>query len=158
MSIKIQNDYIPLIDFVFTFKDVQLNVIINESNIGIEDRDKIKRILDICSKEISIDKSYVQFNGTKYKKTFIREQGWNTLTYYLIATNMGKNVDVFQELFIMESYNLMICCYLYQVLEDYGFDTKDVLLEIKDKSKFIIEIQEDTYKEWDRYCGDWRQW
>ena len=52
----------------------------------------------------------------------------------------------------------MICCYLYQVLEDYGFDTKDVLLEIKDKSKFIIEIQEDTYKEWNRYCGDWRQW
>ena len=25
------------------------------------------------TKEISIDKSYVQFNGTKYKKTFIRE-------------------------------------------------------------------------------------
>ena len=72
-----------------------MNVIINEANIGIEDRDKIKRILDICSKEISIDKSYVQFNGTKYKKTFIREYGWNTLIYYLIATNMGKDVDVF---------------------------------------------------------------
>ena len=120
----------------------------------------MKNIIKSASREIHIDKSYVDYPETKYKKTFITNDGWNLLIKMIVDSDYNKNLSVVDYTFVMEAYNLIICCYLYQFLIDVDcpIDLDDIHLELKDKSKFLIKIEEDTYKEWQRYPGDWRTW
>ena len=145
-------------DYILTFKNMCIDCRLDFDMFSQQERQDILNILRIMSREISIDKSYVQYKGTKYTKTFISESGWVELCSLLSQTHLGKKTTKHQMLELTESYIAMAICYLYQIFEDFGYDTSEIFLEFRDGSYFNTEIVEDKIREWEKYPGDWRTW
>ena len=115
-------------------------------------------LCDVCSKHIYIDKTYVDFEGTKYKKTFLREDGWKELCDLVFKTKFGNKCKKDDNDRMLEAYSSIIVCYLYQALSDLGFDVKNIHLEIADQSRFMVEFHKDVCEEWKTYVGPWQSW
>ena len=145
-------------DYILTFRNMCIDCRLDFDEFSETDRIEILDILKTMSKEISIDRSYVDYTGTKYTKTFISESGWNELCDILSKTQLGKRTTRRQALELTESYIAMAICYLYQIFEDFGYDTTGMSLEFRDRSYFDIDIKEDNIREWENYPGDWRTW
>lgn len=140
---------------------MQFDVLLDDS---IYTPQQQKAILDaiavIENDAIVIDKSYVAYDGTKYEKCFIREQGWNELLKLMQQTDYGKNATTKQNTILNAAYNLLMSNYVIEVLDDTFefFDRDGIDVKLKDKKYFMIEVLDDTYKEWQRYPGKWQLW
>lgn len=110
------------------------------------------------SKNIQIDKSYVDFENTNYEDVFIYEEGWNALCTLAKETNFGIHATRVEKELLQESYSLMILGYLYSVLEIYGYTSEGILLEIIPKTTFLIKVSEVPYPYWKDYPGKWQYW
>lgn len=62
----------------------------------------------MLSREIVIDKTYVDYKGTKYEKTFMYEDGWNSLCELVMKTKFGKKATRDEDARLRESYKAMI--------------------------------------------------
>lgn len=43
-------------------------------------------------------------------------------------------------------------------LNDIGYDCDGIFLELTEKSMYMVQICNDTYKEYKRYPGKWQTW
>ena len=86
------------------------------------------------------------------------EKGWNSLIRLLKSTKYGKSATAKQHETLQTSYYLMIISYIYMCLETIGYDSAGIYLSIEDKSLYIVEVRQDTYKEYARYPGKWQTW
>lgn len=145
-------------DLQFIFKYVFVECIIDDELYSKEEKQKIYDIIKLLSKEIVIDKSYVQFKDNKHEDVFILEEGWNSVCKLAIDTKYGKNATKSENLILMESYMLMILCYLYHCLEILGYSSDGIIIDFTNKSKFMVEIHKDTINEWKYYPGKWQTW
>lgn len=80
------NSFEPLV----VFRDVDMEIVINHDAFTKEQADEILDIVNIASKNIYIDKSYVAYEGTKYEKVFFKEDGWNEFKLLLLKTTYGS--------------------------------------------------------------------
>lgn len=139
-----------------TFKYVNVNVECNPEAYDDMEFKQIQTIVNQLSKEILIDYSYVQHSNTKYEKTFIAEKGWKTLCSALNKTNFGKLCSKEDNDILSAAYSMLIIQYLYQTLNDLGYDVANIYLEILENSKYMAEIQINTAV--DNYPGKWQAW
>lgn len=144
-------------DLVFVFRYVNFIVDFDDDVVSKEMQEEISSIVSQASNEIWIDKTYVDFKDTNYEKTFITEKGWNNLCRYLHNTEYGKKADNETHAYIQEAYALMIVCYMYQFLEDLGYDQEGIFLKIKDGTMFMIQIFIDKFFQ-QKYPGKWQTW
>lgn len=86
------------------------------------------------------------------------EDGWNKLCQLVIDTKFGKNINTEQNNIMQEAYMMMILCYTYLFLENFGYSSDGIFLEIVYKSRFMIGYQKDTINEWKYYPGKWQDW
>lgn len=145
-------------DLLFNFKYVCINYEMCDDAIDKETQKRIANALKVLTKEICIDKSYVDFAGTKYEKAFLREDGWNELCDLVFKTKFGTKCSYADNELLVDAYKSMIVCYLYQTLSDLGFDIDNIRLEVADNAKFMVKIDKDTFKEWKHYPGKWQTW
>ena len=145
------------VDLLFTFKYVCIACHVHDS-VPEEEQEEIKNAVKHLSREMWIDKSYVEFKENKHEDTFMLEDGWNELCALVIQTKCGQNATKQQNAMMQESFNLMILCYAYLFLENLGYDTDDIVLEIAPNGKYMIEYEEDTIQEWKHYPGKWQTW
>lgn len=61
-------------DLVFVFSEFQLEI---DFLGGGLDEDAAREELLAMAEKICIDKTYVDFKGTKYRNVFLREEGWD---------------------------------------------------------------------------------
>lgn len=59
---------------------------------------------------------------------------------------------------MQEAFTLMILCYVYLFLENLGYESNDIILELAPTGKFMVEYEVDNIKEWKRYPGKWQTW
>lgn len=145
----------PELKFMFSYADIE--VIIDTDMYSDEDQLRINNIIKCCSKNIEIDKTYVDFKNTLYEKTFMTEKGWKCFCKLVRKTQFGNKCTKSQHLALQENYELMILCYLYQLLEDYGYDCAGVCLQIKGDSHFMVQIFNDCSTP-AKYLGKWQSW
>lgn len=116
----------------------------------------IQKIANEASKEIYIDKTYVAYKDSKYEKTFISEEGWNALYDLICMTKFGKQVSNDQNQLMQDSYKAIIVQYVYQFLEDMGYDISNIFVDILSNTKFMVQIRECEIN--DNYPGKWQSW
>lgn len=141
---------------MLVFKHVEMQCDCNPSEYDEDEANKITYVVSQLTREISIDRTYVDYQGTKYEKTFITEEGWNGLCQLLSDTAYGKKADREDNEALQEMYKLMIVQYVYQCLEDLGYQIEDIHLEVANDARFMVEILED--KTTDNYPGKWQTW
>lgn len=137
---KVKVKTAPLNDMLFTFKYAIPEVLTDANTFSEADSSKLQEAVKYASREICIDKTYVEFTGTKYDKTFITEDGWKSLCNVLDITNFGKVVDKQLNEAIQESYREMIVQYLYLFMSDLGYDTSKVIIDMPATSKFMTIV------------------
>jgi hypothetical protein len=142
-------------DYMFTFGHPDVKCTMDSHTYSEQDREDVRGYLASATREICIDKTYVDFKGTKYKKTFMSEEGWDRLCEFIKQTG-GKNLTKTQRAELLDTYRVMIACYLYQLLQDLGYDERGMYIEVG--KRFSVKVEEDTIREWERYPGDWRTW
>lgn len=144
-------------DLIFTFKYAKVEVDVDPDVYSDEDLVLIQQQVDMLSKEINVDKTYVDYKGTKYEKTFMYEDGWKQLCKLAEKTKYGKNATKAQNEKLADSYRAMIIQYVFLALEDLGYDTSAICLRIVPKTSFMVEIYADNIKH-DNYPGKWQTW
>lgn len=122
-----------------------------DANPYVYSDDEIEHLKDLVSslaEDIWIDKTYVAFRGNRWKDAFIVEKKWYDLIKLLIRTNFGKNTGELSKDVITESLLVLAMAYLYQMASKYGYDSEDIDISFKPKSKLDVEYLEDTRTDW----------
>lgn len=143
---------------VITFKYPCVECELDASMYNKNDEKDVLYILNELTNEIKIDKTYVDFKGTKFSKTFISEAGWDRLCDTLRETGFGRRISVKKNNDLYEAYGLIILCYLYQCFSDLGYNVDGMQLFMRKYGKFTVEYSVDTSDEWRRYPGRWQDW
>lgn len=145
-------------EFVYAFKYVCVDCSLNPEVYDDGDRKKAFEILKELSGEIWIDKTYVDFKGTRFEKTFLQEDGWNALKNLVVDTKFGKKCTKAQRAMMDKAYRQMIPGYLEMVFRDIGWDVDNMAFEVADRTGFQVEYHKDVAEEWKRYPGKWQTW
>ena len=151
---KKDGDFEPML----VFRNVDVTVVVDSDLYDEKESDKIAKIVEAASKNICIDKSYVAYEGTKYEKTFFKEEGWNEFKKLLKKTNYGKKCTAKDRMELSAVYTIMIQCYLYQFLEDYEYDSSGICIELEEGVQYIAEVYKDETTGWKSYPGKWQTW
>ena len=145
-------------EIIYVFRDVCADFDLNPDVYGEQDAKKISEMLNVLTREIWIDKTYVDFKGTKFKKTFMYEDGWNALHELILDTDYGKKCTKYQRETIDGAYRKILIEYIRMVFNDMGWDTENLAFYIDDKTSFNVEYYPDVAEEWKRYKGEWQTW
>ena len=145
-------------DIEITISYANVKAYVYDEIFDDDEADKIQKAVVAFSREISIDKTYVAYKGTKYENTFLTEKGWKNLCKLLHDTDFGKNASAKQHEILQTSYYLMIISYIYMCLKEIGYESDGIVLELQEKSTYMVQIKPDTYKEYKRYPGKWQTW
>lgn len=152
---KMSDEDIHSLVFVFTNASVTCNL--NQDVFSREDATKIREILKSLTKEIHIDRTYVSFQGSKFKKTFLQESGWNALCETLVETDFGRKASAMEKAVWLEAYKMMIAAYIKHIFEDLNYDVDNMEFKVAADSKLSVKYYRDQAKEWKRYRGTWQE-
>ena len=145
-------------DLIYTFRYCKVDVEFEENTFDEKAKEKIRYAIKQLSKHIVIDKTYVDFAGTKFEKTFIREEGWNNLNSLVMKTKYGKICSNATYQSLLLAYSTLIVSYLYSCLVDLGYDISSITLNMTPETTFMIEAEVDTIHAWKDYFGKWQIW
>ena len=98
----------------------------------------------------------MDYKGTKYEKTFLSEIGWSQVCRALNITHFGTLCCKSDNDVINKAYSIYITEYLYQALEDLGYDVADVCIEVPEDARYIVEVKSQHFT--DNYPGKWQTW
>ena len=128
---------------------------------GYFDEDKQKDISEYVksmSKEMCIDKSYVECSNNKHADTFLVETGWDTLRDLLIDSGYGRYLHKESVASLVEAFVVMAKCYLYEcVMIKYQDAAEHINISIAN-APFDVTICKDTSNSWKSYIGKWQSW
>lgn len=165
-EIKFEKEYKKFIkDFL---KLPKPNLILKISNLHFDvsacddeeyqlSQDELKHITNIVnhlSKNIFIDKTYVKFEGNRWKDAYIVEDKWYELIKIIVGSNLGRNkygkISAKEcSGVILESVILLSIEYMYRTLANMGFDTDLFVIDIKQhKHNFGVEYEFDSRDDW----------
>ena len=146
------NENLELIMNIKGFKfDVALSDEYESDDGLISARDyekKIKDAANLLGQDIWIDKTYVDFKGTRWQDAFIMESGWKDLIKMLQETEFGEKEDKDTEKYIQGAIIAIVITYMYTTLEKMGYSSEDFTLSQSDDTEFSVAYIEDTRKEW----------
>lgn len=143
-------------DIDIVMEDVPIKCVVNGDVYSEQDANEIDDIISVFSREIRIDKTYVDFKGTKYEKTFLTEDGWNDFLK-LIHKRIDKRESKKDAAVIAKTCGLIAVKYIETCISEYGYDVSEIKLSIPEKAEFKLTFAEPS-GEWKRYPGKWQTW
>lgn len=143
-------------DLIFVISGFELEIIFSNKNKTIDEVEAWENLQHIAE-EIWIDKTYVKFKGNKYKNTFLKEDGWNSLLSYVWKVNK-KNANIMDQIILRKAFESMILAYMDHILDLLNYDPNLIDFKIEPSSYIKIRILKDTAKEWKTYPGCWQDW
>lgn len=123
--------------------------------------DEAKAIIDYVysmSREMSIDKSYVECKDNKRVDVFMLESGWNTLKDILVDSRYGKHLHPIAQASLVEAFITMARCYIYECLAKFTEKFEHVLVDIDSSQDFEVVVCKDTSSAWKSGLGHWQDW
>ena len=145
-------------DLMFEFDDVKMFVIANPDMYDDDDVAKIEEIVDVMSKRIYIDKSYVDFPENKHQDVFLELEGWENVCKLVKRTKYGKITTESADSLLHEAFKMMAIAYMYDVLEKFGYDIDGITLDVLNDYGIAVKFYKDGIQEWKHYPGPWQDW
>lgn len=142
----------------FILKDVSYDVVFEEGEFDDAETKKILECIEVFSKEICIDKTYVECNKNRRSSTFMIESGWNALRDLMIDSKFGKYLNDIAQASLVEAFSTMARCYMYECISLYTDKYTHIDISVKPTSTFTVIVCKDTSNEWKDYCGPWQDW
>ena len=148
------------VDLIFVFEGMDIRCVCDPDVYSYDEAAKLQEIVTSLSREIAIDKSYVDFPENKSQKTFIHQEAWDSVCALALVEHYVKTpkLSKSQKALLQDSYQLMAICYVEQCLDDLGYDTAAMCLTLSEGSKYKYEIRIDTAHAWKDYIGPWQTW
>ena len=140
---KKKNNPVIDVEIELVFKS-KIKVIDEEEFYDKTTLKEIQKIVNHFSKNVFIDKTYVCFNGNRWKDAFIKEEGWKELMSLLAETNYGEidNEDITVSLLAITH------AYIFDILEHMGYDVKPLQLNFGKSVNFMSRYSEDKRTDW----------
>lgn len=120
------------------------------------DEESAREALLFMAERICIDKTYVAFKGTKFKKVFFRETGWDELCD--LVWKAKKRRGLVDHLVLRKTFESMIIAYMNYIAELIGYDSSKIEFQIDPDSDINLQLIKDVAKEWKTYRGPWQDW
>lgn len=155
--------YDKSIEIQYIIKNLEFDIQFDNDFFSNKDKKQIKNTLDMITKTIYIDKSYVESSKNKHNNTFLVENGWELLKQTIIESEFGIKLSKSNQEMLVETISTMAKCYVYSLLinyyeHDYPNINEYIHISPSLTSKFDVIICKDTSNEWKSYKGDWTQW
>lgn len=142
-------------DLVLVFSGFTLCMEFLDYDDGFDER-KAAQELEDMAREIWIDKTYVNFEGTKYKNVFLKEEGWNELMSFIWKTKRARSET--DHLVLRKAFESMIVAYMEHVAYLLGYEPGQIEFWVHPDSNIEMRMYKDVAKEWQRYPGQWQDW
>lgn len=159
--------FVAYLYMAFSATNVELEYIIRGIKFNIDfvddvytdDEEKdIVEFINSMSREIYIDKSYVDCKENKRRNTFIIETGWNSLKDLLFDSRFCRNLHQFGKDTVISAFLTLAVCYVYDCLAMKVDDPSTIHISVKNDAIFDVVVCKDTSNEWKNYIGPWQDW
>ena len=127
---------------------LKCDIKVNPDVYSLDDQKKISKIINFMAQDIWIDKTYVNYKGTRWKNAFIVEDKWYELMRLVIKTNFGQKANRAQKSEILASFLVIAMMYLYDILEKYNYSVEDVDITFKTNKYVKMLYKEDPRTSW----------
>lgn len=145
---KVNKHQLKNINLIYTLHCGKMNVEVNPMSYSNEDIDRIKNIIDILSKNIVIDKTYVKYKGNHFRDAFLVEDKWYSFNKLVIDTDFGRKCGKKINDTICETLMAIALTYLYDCLVKYDYDPSEIEIGFIPKYRFRAEYEEDKRTNW----------
>lgn len=135
-------------DLVVTIDGMKFKVDVNPDVYSTTEKEKICNIVDHMSKRIVIDKTYVSYEGSRWKNAFLVEDKWYELLDLIKKTEYGKKASAEEMEEITQSLMVIGMVYIYQVLACFGYDNDEIKVDPLSE-EFDSYYDVDNRKDWD---------
>lgn len=142
----------------FIIKNIELNVEFEDGFFDDDEKKDIIEYIDSLSKEICVDKSYVDCKANKRTSTFLLEEGWNSLKDFMVDTDYCRYVTVQHQPVLVETFATFAKCYMYECLALKTEQFQHVIINVDPNCNFDVIVCKDQSNDWKNYKGKWQTW
>lgn len=121
------------------------------------EKKEICEFVEHMSSEMHIDSSYVDRVGSKYKSTFMLDEGWKSLRDIILDSQCCKYLHPNYQETIADAFCSMGRCYMYECLA-MKYDFSHIQVDIDPCCEFDVSFVKDTSNAWKMYTGKWQTW
>ena len=146
------------IDLEYVLLGVKFDVEFLEDCFTEEEEASIRDFIDAMSREMHIDKSYVECKDNKRKSAFMLEKGWHALSDTVLDTQFCRNLPIQGQEVIVDAFVTMARCYMYECLTMKTDKFASVNILVKEDSSFDVVVCKDVSHEYRTYVGRWQDW
>lgn len=147
------------VELEYIMLDVKFDVEFDPEFFDEKEQEELKQYINIMSKRIYIDKSYVEFKGNKRKSTFMLEEGWDALKHDVVVTNFCKRpMPSTENAALVDAFSTIARCYIYECLALKTEHFAHINCTINENQQFNIIICQDVGRDFENYIGPWQDW
>ena len=136
---------------------MKFNIAFEDGFFDDDEKKEITEFIDHMSEEMHIDSSYVDRKGTKYKSTFMLDEGWTSLNDVILDSECCKYLHPKSQETLIDAFCMMGKCYMYECLA-LKYDYQHIQLEIDTNHDFDVVFMKDSTRAWKMYTGKWQTW
>ena len=146
------------IELEYVFLGMQFEIEFLEDSFSDEEKKDIEEFVNYMSKEIHIDKSYVDCKENTRNSTFMLESGWNSLRDVILDTKYCKYLPSNAKIVVADAFMTMGRCYIYECLATKTSKFSQVNIKHKANSTFDVVICKDVAHDYRKSIGRWQDW
>ena len=136
-------------NLIISIRCSKIEVEVNSAIYSKDDAERIRTILRHMKDHIYIDKTYVNYKGSRWNTGFIIEDRWYKINRLILETDFGNNAGQKINDFILGTLEIIAETYLYIVLQEYGYDTDYIEISFPEDCSIGAEYEVDTRTSWE---------
>ena len=144
-------------DICYVIIGMKFTVAFEEGFYDDAEQKKIIEFINFMSREMHIDSSYVDKEGTKYKTTFMLNDGWTSLCDIVKDSRYCAYLHPRSQETLVDAFCMMGKCYIYECLNLF-YDVQHMQVEVDASQDFEVAFLKDTPNAWKHYPGKWQTW
>lgn len=114
--------------------------------------------LNEMSREIHIDRSYVDCKQNRRGSAFMLETGWNSLADLIVKSKFGRYQHNYAGEVIVDAFATMGRCYMQECLCSITDKHGSIDLSVNEDCEFEVVVCKDTSHDYKKYLGCWQDW
>lgn len=146
------------LDLEYVIVGMKFDVEFQEDVFSKEEQQDLRDFIEKMSKEIYIDKTYVECKENLRKSTFMIESGWNALQDLILDSKYCRYLDTNGIFVVIDAFMTMCKCYMYECLAVKTDNFQDIAITVKKDCIFDVVVCKDVAHDSKRYIGQWQDW
>ena len=146
------------IELEYIFLGMRFNIEFLDDTFSDDEKTDIVNYVNAMSKNIYVDKSYVECYENKRKATFMRESGWNALRDSIIDSRFCKYSFSNSEEIIADAFATIGKYYIYDCLAKKTDRLNAINVTVDPECEFDVIVCKDVSHDYANYIGQWQDW